>query len=175
MPQELVEQATLYGIQPLEFQPLVLDWPSISPFLGDTWWLETTDFTGGTTPPPDGQSSSSGLSVGAPEPNVAYDREGRPIVGQVVVVRYAQNNQFMLPQVPPGKAGFMLKVINNTNDRIQAIFPNVFTYYGSAVYGQPYPLGGLIAPGEAGLYRANYVGQGKVEWGWEGLSNRVIQ
>lgn len=68
----------------------------------------------------------------------------------------------------------MLKVINNTQNQLQATFPSIFTYYGRAVYGEVYRLGGVIAPGEAGLYRAAFVDQGKIQWSWEGLSNRII-
>jgi len=178
MPDELLQQTAIYGLEPLEFQPFQLDFPTISPFLGDTWWLETIDFVNdeGRSVPPN-EIGSSGLEVGNPnpEPYVKYDSNNRPIVGQVVIVSNTpRDNTFALPEYPPGKAGFLLKVINNTPNQIQATFPQVFTYYGSAVYGERQRLGGMISPGEAGLYRVSIAEQGKLNWYWDGLSNKTI-
>jgi hypothetical protein len=177
MPDELVQQTAIYGIEPLEFNVLQLDFPSISPFLGDTWWLETMDYVNdkGDSVPPN-QIGSSGISVGVPnpEPYVRYDSSGNPIVGEVVIVRSTRDGSFPLPQYPPGKTGFVLKVINLTDRQIQASFPQVFTYYGNAVYGQAQRMGGMISPGEAGIYRVAIAEQGKLNWTWEGIANRTI-
>ena len=80
MPEPLVEQqvqqSAIYGLEPLDFSTLQLDWPSISPFLGDTWWLETMDFTGPTSGPGVGTSGpgvgTSGPGVGTSGPDVGF-------------------------------------------------------------------------------------------------------
>lgn len=153
---------------------ILYDWP-----YGGQWWQDTVklirEWNGSAEKPPSSSGGGIGtLPIGG-APYARYDSEGRKIMGEVVVVSSLPNNgtAFNLPQAPQSE-GFSLKVINNTDKAIYAMFPQVFTYYGNPVYGQPQQLGGKIFPNEAGIYRVIVSGQGKMIWEWGGAANRIL-
>jgi len=158
--------------------PILFDWP-----FGSGWIQKTKElvdlWNGAGQPPPTFEPPAMSSGVGVGIPYARYDTAGRRIAGEVVVVSNLANNAFGqpdtfgLPEINQ-TVGFMLKVINNTNRPIQAMFPYVFTYYGSPVYGEPNPMGPPIYPQEAAIYRVVRSEQGKMMWNYEGTTNKVL-
>jgi len=166
--------------EPLPRSPasILYDWPFGSGWIEKTRELiERWSGEGGMIMP-EPPATSSGAGVGD-IPYARYDASGRRIAGEVVVVSnlpnnaFGQPNTFGLPEINQ-TVGFMLKVINDTDRPIQAMFPYVFTYYGSPVYGQPYGVGAPIYPQEAAIYRVVQSERGKMVWSYEGATNKVL-
>ncbi|NDF16014.1 hypothetical protein EB061_11970 [bacterium] len=149
---------------------IVFDWP-----FGSEWWLQVSNLFKKRRASPPAASSGGGVGTLFPVPYAHYDEAGRRITGQVVVVESIPNNRdtFRLPDMPQA-TGYMLKVVNATDRPIRAMFPYVFTYYGSAVYGQEYGVGAPIYPYEAGIYRVTLSEQNKVVWEWQGAANQAL-